>query len=617
MDVQDLFAAVYRNDNVTIERLLCQNAALVNVRVEEGPKSVTALLEASRCGTLQAVRALIKHGADVNMAGRIPSLSLPRKEGGYGALNNIFPLYVAAMQGIYDIAEELIYSGADVNQATGTGETALHACSIVRDGSVADRIMWLATVKKVSLVPKLTRKLINCGANVNSLDKLGKTPLHYACQYNNSYTMLTLLEHGADPKIRDRRGFSILETAANEDNLELMETLLKHTQWSAEEMTEAYETVRCMEKLPQTLKKAHELRVANKLTKPVVKPAPCYGNIVEQQTEEDLADGTPQFLMIQVQCARERIYAGRFVYLSLLNSIGISMVHNQDSNLQQVILHHIDLFRRNNDYLHFFSEFMSQGCILKYLLHNHQVKILEANTLEEIMRLAIQSAAKMKEAISKEDNILAVYELVEQLEQTLLTVGTFLLFLEKKQDDRGALQSLIKEFCGSFNHIESDLIGYRTSLLHVMLNRKYTSVLVRGYPILPDYDLIRKLMRNGADVHYVDSDGNTVLHMAVSQFKVNIPTTSKESSFCTTFKNLLKLFLEEGVHSDARNKAGKRAQDILQQTEFLAIEGVTELLSGHQFPMLKCLAARALKSSTAFRSHQVLPASLSQFIEMH
>ena len=45
--------------------------------------------------------------------------------------------------------------------------------------------------------------LIQQGADINSLDGLGRTPLHYACVNSNRMVACLLLNHGADPHALD------------------------------------------------------------------------------------------------------------------------------------------------------------------------------------------------------------------------------------------------------------------------------------------------------------------------------------------------------------------------------------------------------------------------------
>jgi len=50
-------------------------------------------------------------------------------------------------------------------------------------------------------------------ANANSKNKLGGTPLMWAAVYGHGAAARRLLEHGADPKLKDAEGFTARDWA--------------------------------------------------------------------------------------------------------------------------------------------------------------------------------------------------------------------------------------------------------------------------------------------------------------------------------------------------------------------------------------------------------------------
>lgn len=102
---QEMFNAV-RNDNTRQIKLLIENGADVNMKVENG---WTPLHYASSSGGFYSIKLLIENGADVNMKDKIGRT----------------PLMVALTYRDYEIAEILIENGANVNDRDNEGKTIL------------------------------------------------------------------------------------------------------------------------------------------------------------------------------------------------------------------------------------------------------------------------------------------------------------------------------------------------------------------------------------------------------------------------------------------------------------------------------------------------------------
>lgn len=64
-------------------------------------------------------------------------------------------------------------------------------------------------------------------APVNVLDRYGKTPLIYAAEHGYHDLVAQLLDHGADVNIVDKCGRPALTLAAKNQNLLVVETILK------------------------------------------------------------------------------------------------------------------------------------------------------------------------------------------------------------------------------------------------------------------------------------------------------------------------------------------------------------------------------------------------------
>ena len=131
-----------------------------------------ALLDAARRGELDAVRELIRVGADVDAA---------RGDG-------MTALHLAAERGHAEVARALIDAGAAVDAETRIGRySPLHLAARGGHGAVV-------------------AGLLEAGADPNAVTtNTGVTPLHLAAgAVNNPAAVIALLEHGADPNARGR-----------------------------------------------------------------------------------------------------------------------------------------------------------------------------------------------------------------------------------------------------------------------------------------------------------------------------------------------------------------------------------------------------------------------------
>ena len=190
-----LISAAMFNKNPEVINALVKAGADVNAR---GKRGYTALSWAARGNIVEVVEALIMAGADVNA----------RSDEGDT------PLLIATFQGEskYDAILALINAGADVNVWGKDGYTPL---------------MW-ASMRKSD--PKVIKALIKAGADVNAKEKeRGDTPLMIAITNfsPNPDEILTLLELGADPKIKNDSGKMAIDLAKGNMKLWNTEALRK------------------------------------------------------------------------------------------------------------------------------------------------------------------------------------------------------------------------------------------------------------------------------------------------------------------------------------------------------------------------------------------------------
>ena len=176
---------------------------------------MTALLYAAREGHMNAARALVESGADVNMA---------------SASEHYSPLVMAIVNGHYDLAKYLLDHGADPNITAITGLAALYA-TIDMQWAPKTWVPQPSIEQEKTSYLDLMKALIEHGANVNAqigeklwfrsftndytwIDPAGATPFWRASQSGDVAAMRLLMAHNADPKIKTKAGDTALLAAA-------------------------------------------------------------------------------------------------------------------------------------------------------------------------------------------------------------------------------------------------------------------------------------------------------------------------------------------------------------------------------------------------------------------
>jgi len=183
-----LHAAVM-NRCVDALNLLMRAGVDVNAKDDFGQ---TVLHYAAFKGDVEIIKRLIAAGADINAE---------ENERGYT------PLHVALMMSKEEAALELINAGADIVRADRRGRTPLH----------------LAARK---CLVRAVEELLRRGVLVNAVDAEGDTPLHHTVEYCDDFRLRRrikslLLNHGADPKIRNKKGLAPTDYKTFDDNYEV------------------------------------------------------------------------------------------------------------------------------------------------------------------------------------------------------------------------------------------------------------------------------------------------------------------------------------------------------------------------------------------------------------
>nr|XP_033467600.1 ankyrin repeat domain-containing protein 61-like [Epinephelus lanceolatus] len=188
-------------------RLLCEHCVNVNAKVEGSHQ--TALHLSVRYTALSAVQILSSYGADVNAVDS----------------SGMTPLHMAAGILHKDLIASLIKEGADINKGVKhSGNTPLHLAAVA---------MAMKTTKTMQDDLSCISELLERGAEVNSINKAGMTPLQEACSMGNKELVELLLRYGANINKLSEAGenclFLFLNHRPNLRNSSLLVKLLSLT----------------------------------------------------------------------------------------------------------------------------------------------------------------------------------------------------------------------------------------------------------------------------------------------------------------------------------------------------------------------------------------------------
>jgi len=175
---------------------------------------MTALLYATREGHMEAARALVEGGADINATNA----------------DKFTPLVMAIANGHFDLAMYLLDHGADPNLAALSGLTPLYAAVDTQWAPHAWFPQPNIDQEKTGYLD-LMKALLDHKAQVNAqlgeklwfrsftndytwVDPAGATAFWRAAQSSDVAAMKLLVEHGADPKLATKSGETPLMAAA-------------------------------------------------------------------------------------------------------------------------------------------------------------------------------------------------------------------------------------------------------------------------------------------------------------------------------------------------------------------------------------------------------------------
>jgi len=257
---KDLFTAIRSGSSVELEKQLTNGAD-----VNDSLYGLSALMGATLSGSADQMKILIDRGANVNFVSQsgmsalwlasqdLNKIKLLIDHGadvnhhvqGYGVL-----VKLAAIPGTINIIKLLVDKGVDLKKsapdnflvynAAASGDTAILGFFLRNGFNANDSIVFGdypingALFYRSSATVKM---LIDNGADVNSSSRAfqlpafnGFSPLMYAALNNDKASFYYLLEHGADPNMKNSNGYTalMLLQQAEEDDPAMTTALLKH-----------------------------------------------------------------------------------------------------------------------------------------------------------------------------------------------------------------------------------------------------------------------------------------------------------------------------------------------------------------------------------------------------
>ncbi|KAM3416273.1 hypothetical protein BST61_g7879 [Cercospora zeina] len=163
-----------------------------NINTKDGT-GYTPLAWAAARGDNGSVEILLEYGASVAMTNNV----------------NLQPIHLAAQTGNTETLRILIKSGADINiQTPDTKMTPLHEAVETQDN------------------PEHVQGLLELGAQIDTRDFCGWTPLHWCCWRGYLQNLITLLASGADIHARTHDGNAALMLAVANNSANCIPALL-------------------------------------------------------------------------------------------------------------------------------------------------------------------------------------------------------------------------------------------------------------------------------------------------------------------------------------------------------------------------------------------------------
>jgi ankyrin len=258
---------------IGVVQLLLEHSGNVNAQTKQ---QRTPLHFASYFGKLKIAHLLLNHGAKVGVSDDISETALHKvscgkynsEAAGVGVVQLLLehgedvnvqtkqqqtPLHFASYFGKLEIARLLLSHGASIDTLDKFGKTPLHDVCLGQYDSEKARVgvaqLLLECGGNVNMQAKqqtplhvasyfgkldIVQLLLDHGANVDALDKFGKTPLHYISKSKNKSKAVgidvaqLLLKHGGNVNAETKNQRTPLHVASYFGKLEIAQVLIEH-----------------------------------------------------------------------------------------------------------------------------------------------------------------------------------------------------------------------------------------------------------------------------------------------------------------------------------------------------------------------------------------------------
>ncbi|XP_033206704.1 protein fem-1 homolog CG6966 isoform X1 [Bombus vancouverensis nearcticus] len=545
---------------------------------------------AAAAGHLVLVKLLVKNGARVNATTKTLST----------------PLRAACFDGHLDIVRFLVDHGADIEMANRHGHTSL-----------------MIACYKSHL--KIVKFLLTLKANVNRKSIKGNTALHDCAESGSLEVVKVLLKHGARMDV-DSYGMSPLLTAAVTGHKHIVEYFISMPQLvNRKERIDALELLgatyvdkrRDMMGALQCWKEAMNERYQSDPVIPKPGPPPLVAayDFAREITDPEALDGLlndPDEMRMQALVIRERIlgpahpdtsyyirYRGAVYADGGMFSRCIEL-WNYALDMQQSMLEPLDPMTQSS--LFSFTELFT-FMIGRQINAGRRVPQIQKEELLRVFKKAVLEVKLGKQMLDKGSARGRDIAYLNRVLITTLHLASLLTHEMPEEDtaEYSALHQALYELVRANPKDNND-----RTVLHLVFSERNT--IFGAGPRSPSFrfpspQLIKALLKVGADVSAKDATGSTVLHLA-AMFHPSI--------------DLVNILLDAGAHIDAVNKMGSTFESLIWSNN------VYEALVRNKYPYdsiypmryikLTCLAARVVRKAYDIES---VPKHLQDFVQMH
>ncbi|XP_026675593.1 protein fem-1 homolog CG6966 isoform X2 [Ceratina calcarata] len=532
---------------------------------------------AAAAGYLELVKLLVKNGAEINATTKTHST----------------PLRAACFDGYFDIVRFLVAHGADIELTNREGHTCLMiACY---RGHI-----------------QIVKFLLALRANVNRKSIKGITALHDCAESGYLDVVKALIEHGARMDV-DSYGMSPLLTAAVTGHKHIVEYFN-----SVPNLVTRKERIDALELLGATYvdkkrdmmgalecwRQAMDERYQND---PVMPKSQTSSTVVaaydfaREITEPEALDSLlndPNEMRMQALVIRERIlgpaHPDTSYYIRYRGAVYADggmfnrciELWNYALDIQQSMLGPLDPITQSTFYS--FTELFNL-LIVRQINTARRMLPFYKEELLRVFKKAVLEVKLGKQILEKTQ--------FRDLNKILVTTLHLASLLTHEMPEEGtveydALHQALYEFVkiNAKGNIDRDVLQLAFSDRNTMIGDGPKSSSTCNFP---SPNLIKALIKVGADVNARDSHGCTVLHLAATFY---------------WSPNLISILLDAGAHIDTVDKSGSTLETLLlNKSTYDSVYPV-------RYTTLTCLAARVVKK---IYNIEDVPKHLQSFVQLH